>query len=55
MEKIKLDKNYRTPDGYYVVETKEYDPIDLVPCSLQVDGMPIVAFQANYILNGINI
>jgi hypothetical protein len=55
MEKIKLTKNHKVPDGYYVAETKEYEPTELVHCSLEVDGEPIVAFQANYIIKGINI
>jgi hypothetical protein len=55
MEKIKLEKNYKTTDGYYVTQSKEYEPTDLVPCSLEIDGKPIVSFQSNYIMKGIHV
>jgi hypothetical protein len=55
MEKLKIEKNYKISEGYYVCETKEYELTDLVPCSLIPNGQSIVSFQANYIINGTNI
>jgi len=44
------------PGGFYVFETGEYDPTDLVPCSNSINSeVAEVSFQANYIVNGEHI
>lgn len=55
MEKIKLYKNDNVLGEYFVSETKDYEPTDLVPCSKTPDGIAIAAFQANYIANGTHV
>jgi hypothetical protein len=44
------------PSGFYVFETGEYAPTDLVPCTKDINSeVAEVSFQANYIVNGEHI